>query len=260
VNASSRYSVVFTVAVMSMSWACDAGDGETPAPGSNEVSTRTNLEDTLILRLQVAAGHSVSFYEPEPGALGMLESIDFEREQTSYLTKYGDAASVYRALRPNETIPSTLALALDRARAMPSTEDSTIEDVTEAGGTLSDVTFRATSDSTFVNDNKFCDAALANYGIKSHMCRINWSNGFYAYHTNARTIHGVVKARDAGDTMDIKVTVGGNEYDTNNDDNVYFTFGASSSGYRRVDVNDASDDTFHVGVTFLDEFTHIGWW
>jgi hypothetical protein len=220
------------------------------------VTGGVDVEVALILRVEIEPGHTVSFYEPAPGVVGMVERLPAPRAD-AILAQNADIASVYRAIRPQTAMPTTLTDALARAANPPISGPQLVGKL--AGG--GQPSRRRTGDAiSFINDAGFCDATHSQ--TRWTLCRINWWGGFWAWDGGARTIHGMVYNAHESQNMTTRVQVNTNTFDLQMwaGQNAYFTFGSGTAGMRRVDVFNAENEEFHISTQFLDSALNIGWW
>src|SRR5262245_62121781 len=92
------------VAVMICGCASEASEPraiDVPDVGEATPSVSDTLEQYLVGRIQVAPGHVVSFYEPEAGTVGMIETRD-ARIKDSVIDAGLDVGRTYAALRLGE--------------------------------------------------------------------------------------------------------------------------------------------------------------
>src|SRR5262249_8997140 len=107
------------IAVMIGGCASEASEPRVDIPVVVETtaSASDSLEQYLVGRIEVAPGHSVSNYEPEPGTVGMIETRDAGIKD-SVIDGELDVGRSYAALRPGEPMPPALRAALQRAAAI----------------------------------------------------------------------------------------------------------------------------------------------
>jgi hypothetical protein len=216
--------------------------------------TSDSLEQYLVGRIELAPGHSVSFYEPEAGTVGMIETRDAGIKD-SVIDGQLDVGRVYAALRPGQPMPPALRAALQRAAAIevvPSPVAGERAGERASGGGARHASLRTAVDpDSYVNNATACDIAfVANQPATWSMCKIDWGGGFFAADGGANVIHGRVAVVQG--TVTGRVQVGSAIFDhtiTANTIAVY-SFGNSSAGMRRIDILNAEGDWFHVSAKF----------
>lgn len=234
--------------------AAPAGSAESK-PAAHE----TTAADAL-LSLEVEPGHSVTFYEPAPGGLYMAESMKPGQSFALSGKESTDALLAFAKLRPGASVPTELQAAYDRARSLPGDGSAR---KSEAGGGQSEASAlgsapapglattgqaltSSSSAAVFVNSNNGCA-----WGPDWSFCRVNWANGFYAYTTSSSGV--CIVDHYAGDGVTIQLTAGSSVTTTYQAPGtiVQYTVGTpGSSVTRRIDVLNASGDSFHVGCNW----------
>lgn len=149
----------------------------------------------LLLAVEVQ-GHTIKFYEPEPGVLLVGEEAP---ENEPMLLPSGEgtsrsAAEVFSALLPNEEVPAVLA-ALDARRApvgVPELADASGEDpdATVGGGESATPTFgskddegvayKYSADPYVFMRNGGCPTEVCNSTTRMSVCYPGWRNGIFA--------------------------------------------------------------------------------
>lgn len=220
-----------------------------PAPTVDQ-----SIDANLVLRVDVEPGHTVSFYEPSPGRLYLAERMQPGQQFALHDRQAVDAIAAFTALRPEAAVPAALQAAYDRARSMPS---GTVGPVTRlaGGGELAAqapapapgvITQALTSSSSafnFVANDGGC-----NWGPDFSFCRVNWSNGFFA---SAGSDSGLcIVDHFAGNGVTIQITDDSAVTATFQAAGTIVQYGLGTPGgndTRRIDILNASGDSFHVG-------------
>lgn len=228
----------------------EADVADVAAPPSDEVA----VEESAVLRLEIERGHSVTFLEPAPGGLYLVERM--APGQTFVLgdAEASDALAAFARLRPGQAAPAALQAAYDRARAMASepiaavrvrgggqAEQAPAQSATP--GVVQQSLVSSSSAATFVNTNGGC-----NWGPQGSFCRVNWANGFFASDTGTSGL--CIVDHYAGNGVTIQITVNGTITSTFQGPGTiaqYSLGGAGANVSRRIDVTNASGDSFHVG-------------
>jgi len=218
-----------------------------------------------LLELQVEPGHVVRYYEPTPGALFMTETL--QPSQNTLLNRGDavDALDLFSELRPGTAVPAELQDAYERMQERASFEELAPPQsaLTFGGGTASEpatpsdvsgpvgVSVQALTSSSnpanFVNSYKGCDWANA-----ASLCRINWSNGFWASWSPSSSATCVVD-HFAGNGITVGLTAGATKIPTSQAVHTVqvYTWALSSNTVHRLDITNASGDSFHVGCRFF---------
>ncbi|WP_144429592.1 hypothetical protein [Myxococcus hansupus] len=232
---------------------CAGAETESAGPGESETPVNTTTEASALLRIELEPGHTVTFYEPAPGALYLAEH---KRPDQSFVLgdkEASDALLAFNRLRPGAPVPAELQAAYDRALSLPN--DVSAQEFHVGGGQREDASARAprpgvseqglTSSSnaaTFVN-NGGC-----NWGPRWSTCTVNWANGFYAYTTSTSGLCGV--DHYSGNGVIIQITVGSTITSVFQGAGTHAQYSLGSAGVsttRRLDITNASGDSFHVG-------------
>ncbi len=222
---------------------CAGAEQETAVPGEPAADVNPSTEASVVLRIEVEPGHTVTFYEPAPGALYLAEHKLPSQSFVLGAKESSDALLAFARLSPGTTIPPALQAAYDRARSLPSDVEA---QASHGGGShADDVSAMAVSSSnaaTFVN-NGGCD-----WGPRASFCRVNWANGFYATATSTSGLCGV--DHYAGNGVVIQITVGGTISSVFQAAGTHAQYSLGSAGVsttRRIDITNASGDSFHAG-------------
>jgi len=234
------------ITILAAVWLCGC-EGEDPAdPGLVEGPTS---DSDVILHIEIESGHSVSFHEPLPGALYVVEQM--APEQTFVLgdTEASDAIAAFVKLRPGVEVPPVLKAAYDRAsnqRVNPEAGSPGL-----GGGqpatTKPDGQRALTSSSSaanFVNNNGGC-----NWGPQMSFCRVNWANGFWASWSPASSGLCIVD-HYAGNGVVVQITANGvvTSFFQGGGTIAQYSLGSPGANVaRRIDITNASGDSFHVG-------------
>lgn len=239
---------------LALSMGC-AGQEDAASTSEARPAAIETTQANAVLSLEVESGHSVTFYEPAPGALYLVERM--MPAQTFVLTakESSDALLAFARLRPGAPVPAALQAAYDRARAQPG--DAAPREFTSGGGqststqaaapglgTSKQALTSSSSAATFVNDNTGCD-----WGPQGTFCRVNWANGFFA--SLSGTTSGLcIVDHYAGNGVTIQITVGTtitSSFQGAGTIAQYSLGAAGAATTRRIDVTNASGDSFHVG-------------
>lgn len=231
---------------------CMGLETEQADTAESKPAVRETTDADTILSIEVEPGHSVTFYEPAPGGLYLVERM--APEQSFVLTdkESSDALQAFAKLRPGAPVPAALQAAYDRARNLPG--DTAAHEPKAGGGQFeaaqapsSGVTQQALTSSSsaanFVNNNGGC-----NWGSASSFCRVNWANGFYAGTTATSGL--CIVDHYAGNGVVIQITVGSTITSTFQGPGTIAQYSLGTpwaSTLRRIDITNASGDSFHVG-------------
>ena len=226
-----------------LSTGCAGAEQEPAGPGEPGADVNTTTEASVILRIEVEPGHTVTFYEPAPGALYLAENKLPAQSFVLGAKESSDARLAFERLRPGTPVPEALQAAYDRALNLPSEVDA---QSSHGGGSLSDevsaMAVSSSSAATFVN-NGGCD-----WGPRASLCRVNWANGFYATTTSVSGLCGV--DHYSGNGVVIQITVGSTISSVFQAAGTHAQYSLGSAGIsttRRIDVTNASGDSFHAG-------------
>jgi hypothetical protein len=252
---------------------CAAGNDDGAGNGGQTSSTpapEDTASATAFLVLNVEDGHTIGFYEQQPGALMVIENM--REGQTSILNQHQgiDAIALFNELRPNEAVPATLTAAYERAKALATTPGaipldngsgfgggSSVAKALAAAKTTSTgnigVTSQAITSSSnpddFVNSGGGCD-----WANRASICRINWSNGFFAFANPSGSATCIVD-HYAGNGITVQLTAGSTVLPTFQAVGTVATYSwgiVSGSILRRMDILNASGDQFHAGCRFFN--------
>ena len=220
-----------------------------------------SLDGHELVRLDVGPGHWIEIHEPTPGVVGMIELFEDGHDATApLLAAHPDIGGLFAAVRPGAAMPASLRTALQSAAAAPAGESPADAARGSGGGKVAPVRM---SGAQLVN-NQFCDVSgeMAAYVTRWTVCRVNFSNGFYAWDGGARMIHGIIYNNASSQSMLARVQVNSSTFDRSmpNGANAYFTFASGTAGMRRLDVLNAEGEIFHVSTQFYTNGFNIGWW
>jgi len=225
-------------------------------PGADEAQPDPGdvTDATALLRVDVEAGHAVAFYEPTPGGLFMAET---KAPGQNFVLTGGDATDPLRAyarLRPQTQVPAALQAAVDRARdaagqpgaaappAFGGGQPESAQAVTP--GVVQQALTSSSSAANFVNNDGGCD-----WGRQGSFCRVNWANGFFA--SLSPTTSGLcIVDHYAGNGVVVQITAGAtitSVFQAAGTIAQYSLGVAGPSELRRIDVTNASGDSFHAG-------------
>jgi hypothetical protein len=225
-----------------------------PAPTASET-----VDASIVLRVDVEPGHTVSFYEPTPGGLYLAERTAPGQAFVLQGKAASDALAAFSQLRPQAEIPAALQAAYDRARSMPSEpialashtfgggQPATAQAAASTPGVIQQALTSSSSAANFVNNDHGCD-----WGPENSFCRVNWANGFFAS-TGGASSGSCTVDHFAGNGVTIQITAGSSVTTTFQAVNtsVKYSLGTpGSSVTRRIDVLNASGDSFHVGCNW----------
>jgi hypothetical protein len=237
------FAMVIGIGGIAASAGCMAqgAEGEpAAAPAAN-----TAEADGAILRLDVERGHSVAFYEPAPGGLFLVEEMAPGQSFVLSGREASDALAAFARLVPGAEVPAGLQAAYDRARAMDGGGRAPAGAASAAAPELGQQSLVSSSSAAvFVNDNHGCD-----WGPQLSFCRVNWANGFAAA-ANQATSGLCIVDHYAGNGVTIQITVGATITSAFQGVGTIAQYSLGVAGFattRRIDVTNASGDSFHVG-------------
>jgi hypothetical protein len=231
----------------------EPGSGGTTDPGPDHSAT---ADTGVILQIEVENGHSVSFHEPAPGGLYVAERM--MPGQSFVLRGDGaiDAIAAFSKLRPGVEVPAVLKVAYDRARNLPSVPGAAAEGYGSGGqpdtaqadaatpGVIQQALTSSSSAAFFADNNGGC-----NWGPSFSFCTLNWSGGRTASATSSSGL--CIVDHYAGNGLTVQITVNGNIVASpfqNPGTIVQYSLGNSGPVVqRRVDITNASGDSFHIG-------------
>ena len=200
-------------------------------------------EPESLVRIEIEPEHTLTFYEPAPGELVMVESLNRDQQVLLRGPAASDAIALLKRARPDEEVPSALQEAYDRARAAslkggrqtlragrpPAVEGNSARGVAPAEP--------SSWPAPFVNELGGCD-----HGAVHNNCRVNWSGGYVAWSTSS-AISCLVDHYE-GDGIHVEIA-GLVRIQSPGTVQAYGAQGAVIE--RRFDIFDASGDGFHVG-------------
>lgn len=236
----------------------DAPEGDVAAPQADDASDAS--EQHVVLRVEIERGHSVTFYEPAPGALYQVERMAPNQKFVLGGAAASDALAAFAQLRPGQAVPAALQAAYDRAIAMPSESVST-ESARGAGqpdagqsapatpGVSQQSLVSSSSAATFVNTNNGCD-----WGSRWSTCSVNWGGGYFATASSATAAICIVD-HYAGNGLIVQMTVNGNVTNSFHGAGTIAQYSLGAAGpdvTRRIDLTNASGDAFHVGCRWTN--------
>ena len=248
---------MFATVLGSLGVALYAGCMSESTEASDPASTEAPPADAAaLLRIQVEPGHTVSFYEPSPGGLYLTESMAPGQSFVLKGKAAMDAMAAFAQLQPGAAVPAELQAAYARARAV--TDDAS--DKTHAfGGGQPEGTAAATpgviqqaltssaSAANFVNNDGGC-----NWGPELSFCRVNWANGFFAAASPTDSGSCIID-HYAGNGVTIQITAGSSVTSTFQAAGTIVQYALGTPGpsvNRRIDVLNASGDSFHAGCNW----------
>jgi hypothetical protein len=227
--------------------------GADPEPATADPATETT-EAAVVLRVDLEPGHTVTFYEPQPGGLYLAERTAPGQHFVLGDREASDALAAFARVRPLAPVPATLQAAYDRARAMPG---DAVAVAPASGGGAPDVAPAAVATPGVIQQALTSSSSAANFVDVDHgcdwgptwsFCRVNWSNGFFAGTT--ATSGTCTVDHYAGDGVTIQITVGSGIFTTFQAVHTSVLYGLGSPGtsmLRRIDVLNAGGDSFHAG-------------
>jgi hypothetical protein len=250
--------------------ACGACSSTQGSGGVSDIATEETVAESkaaIVARLEPQSGHTVTFYEIDGAGLFMVESSN--GHEAHWLSgKPQDALEVYRKLSPETAIPEALQAAYERAKKLVPDEASPSTTALEfpAGGGRQAPEFvqnlrsqgdvgvvqQATSSSSashFTGTHAACDA----FGAAFSACRANWGGGFWAQ-WNGSTSATCNVDHYAGNGITVQLTAGSTVIPFSQAVNTFQTYSwgfVSGAVSRRIDILNASGDSFHVGCQFF---------
>ncbi|HWO25557.1 MAG TPA: hypothetical protein VNO30_42750 [Kofleriaceae bacterium] len=178
-------------------------------------------DEHVVLRLVVEPGHTVTFYEPAPGGLYLVERMA-PGQSFALRDEAADALRAFQELRPGAPVPAALAAAHDRARA-------TAVDGTVAGAAL--------------------PSSGCGWGPAWSACRVSWSSSFRAARPAATSGLCTVD-HYAGDGVIVQITHGDTRSSFFQGPGTIAQYSLGLAGAalpRRIAITNATDDRFFVG-------------
>lgn len=251
--------------VASLAACGSGGQGASEPATESEGNVAMSSEQYLVTSVDVEAGHTVTFYEPVPGGLMLVESK--LEAQTSVLGRENavDALALFARLRPREQPPAKLREAYQRARdavlAEPAIDRVSAPSQSGGGQAYSAPATPASSDGVattqqaltsssnpdfFVNNDGGCD-----WGSRYSICRIHWGGGFFATATSSSA--SCVVDHYAGNGVTVQLTAGATVvsfFQAAGTSQLYSWGFVAGSVTRRIDILNASGDAFHAGCHF----------
>jgi len=240
-----------------------AGD---PAPGTAQAATddaaRANAANdrNVIARVEIESGHTITFYEMGPGGLFMVETRN--EGQTAVIHGSADALDVYARVRPGAAVPDALRAAYGRARdaaanarlsspkvapalggGQPAVEGAPSVQIKDGLGVTAQALTSSSSAANFVDTDHGCD-----WGETWSFCRVSWGGGFFAS-TSSDSASCIVD-HYAGNGVTVQLTADDTQVPLFQAAGTVVTYNwgfVSGNVTRRIDILNASGDSFHVG-------------
>lgn len=241
---------------LALSVGCAGQESEPSSTTEVKPSVVETTSADAVASLELESGHSVTFYEPVPGGLYLVERMMPGQKFALTAKESADALLAFASLRPGAPVPAALQAAYDRARALPG-DTTTARELSSGGGqsaseqaaapglgTSKQALTSSSSATTFVNDNTGCD-----WGPQGSFCRVNWANGFWASYSPTTSALCIVD-HYAGNGVTIQITVGTTITSTFQGAGTIAQYSLGTAGAsttRRIDITNASGDSFHVG-------------
>ncbi|WNG41059.1 hypothetical protein F0U61_50695 [Archangium violaceum] len=233
---------------------CMGPEMEPASTAESKPAARETTEADALLSLEVEPGHSVTFYEPAPGGLYLVERMTPAQSFVLTGKESSDALLAFAKLRPGAPVPEALQAAYDRARNLP--DDASAREAKAGGGqpeaartqapglgSTEQALTSSSSATTFVNTNDGCA-----WGPTMSFCKVNWANGFFASTTATSGL--CIVDHYSGNGVTIQITVGATITSTFQGAGTIAQYSlgvAGASTTRRIDVTNASGDSFHAG-------------
>jgi hypothetical protein len=249
--------------------ACGACSSTQAPGGVSDIATDETVAESsaaIVARLEPQRGHTVTFYEIDGAGLFMVESSN--GHDAHWLSgKPQDALEVYRKLSPETAIPEALQAAYDRAKKVAAeASPASAELEFPAGGGRQAPEFvqnlrsqgdvgvvqqasSSSSASHFTGTHAACDAVGAAFAA----CRANWGGGFWAQ-WNGSTSATCNVDHYAGNGITVQLTAGATVIPFSQAVNTFQTYSwgfVAGAVSRRIDILNASGDSFHVGCQFF---------
>lgn len=230
--------------------------GADPATDTTEPSADSPSADpAAILKITVEPGHTVGFFEPSPGALYLAESTTPGQAFVLQGKAQLDALDAFAQLRPGQAVPAELQAAYDRARSVPSDTGPRANGVgggrPDGGqatpGVIQQGLTSSSSGANFVDTDDGCK-----WGPQFSFCRINWANGFFAF-ASPTTSGSCLVDHYAGNGVTIQITAGSSVTTTFQAVHTVVRYALGTPGSsvnRRIDILNASGDSFHAGCNW----------
>lgn len=246
------FAMVIGIGGIAASAGCVA-QGTEGEPAAAPVAN-TAESDSAIVRVDIERGHSVAFYEPAPGGLFLVEEMAPGQSFVLSGHEASDALAAFARLQPGAAVPAALRAAYDRAQAIDSAGGPALHDVgggepaRAASGVAPDPgpqsLVSSSSASVFVATNGGC-----NWGPQFSFCRVNWANGFSAFASPTTSALCIVD-HYAGNGVTVQITAGSTITSTSQGVGTIAQYSLGSPGpsiLRRIDITNASGDSFHAG-------------
>lgn len=235
-----------------MAPAPDPGAAGTTDPAPKGSAT---TDANVVLQVDVESGHTVTFYEPTPGGLYLAERMSPGQTFVLRDKEASDALAAFARLRPQTEVPAALQAAYYRARniapsaleahAFGGGQPETAQAPAATPGVIQQALTSSSSAANFVDNDGGCD-----WGPQGSFCRVNWANGFWA--SLSPTTSGLcIVDHYAGNGVVVQITVNGTIVGSpfqNPGTIVQYSLGTPGPPVtRRIDITNASGDSFHVG-------------
>lgn len=256
--------VVALSSLLAFSAACSAtdqtssGEPSSTAVGEDESSAQTT---SALLEVELESGHKISFYEPVSGNLFLVESMTREQKSALAGLEVRDALEVFKSIRPEAEVPAVLLAAYERAKANVEVVDARAEApgsdgtpdlgvsiprvATPEGVGVIKQAHSTSSAADFVNNHGGCVWASVH-----SFCRVNWANGFTSGNHTAPSAVGIVD-HYAGNGITVQLIAGATSVPFSQSAGTIQTYSwglQSGNISRRLDILNASGDSFHAGV------------
>jgi hypothetical protein len=252
-------SLVASLAACSATDQTNSGEPSSTAAGEDESSAQTT---SALLEVELESGHKVSFYEPVSGNLFLVESMTREQKSALAGLERHDALEVFRSIRPDAEVPAVLLAAYERAKVNVGAVDTGVPETAGSNGTpdpglgVSRVStadgvgairqaHSTSSAADFVNNHGGCTWASVH-----SFCRVNWANGFTSGDHTAPSAVGIVD-HYAGNGITVQLIAGATSVPFGQSAGTIQTYSwglQSGNINRRLDILNASGDSFHAGV------------
>jgi hypothetical protein len=264
----SRTPALAVGVVLTLGFGCEQPESTVKPEAPAERGAQSDNEKGVLLRLEIEKGHTVTYYEQTPGSLVIMESMAPGQRTVLRGPAPADGIDLYRRLRPGEVVPAVILEAHERARRAalnaPAGEGAATPPYAFGGqpaatlppasanagpvGARQQALVSSSDPAVFVNDNLGCE-----WGPRWSFCRVNWANGFEAgaYSESATCVV------DHYSGNGIRVTLwaaGANTVYDMEAGRIWSWFWGVTGGKlrRRVEITNASGDSFHVGCRWTD--------
>jgi hypothetical protein len=212
------------------------------------------IDDGAILRVELAPGHTISFYETAPGRLSVVERTALA--QPPLETAVPSVEGIYRAARPGESVPPRLREAVDRSRAIAQQSAPVTGDASAVGGGGPTRLRTSSNADYFINNARYCDAPIiSGYRNITSTCRVNWSGGFYSWVNGNNTGFMYTSAEALEGSLTLRAQAGDDIWDNDVPEGTRlrrWNFGSPPGLLLRTDVLNAASTSFHIGVVFME--------